>query len=75
MHATVKSWGNSYAIRLTKSDLRRLGVRPGQGVRVTIEPEPVGRIDLSGMPVWEGEAVPLDEARGAYYGAPRSWET
>lgn len=51
MLAEVKRWGNSYAVRLTKRDLNRLGIHEGDAVEITLQPvAPEGRIDLSGLP-------------------------
>lgn len=51
MLAEVKRWGNSFAIRLTKRDLDRLGLHEGDPVRVLLEPVTrTGAIDLSGLP-------------------------
>lgn len=39
-------WGNSYGIRISKKEVERLGLQPGQAVVARLE-EPPGGIDLS----------------------------
>ncbi len=76
MQATVKKWGNSYALRLTKRDLERLGLKEGQPV--VFEPRPIEgeKVDLSGLPVIrDPDALPFEEARRAYYrDLPKRWQ-
>ena len=50
MLAEVKRWGNSYAIRLTRREAERLGLREGERVRVRLEKVPAGPLDLTGLP-------------------------
>ena len=63
MHLTVKRWGNSYALRLTRRDLERFGIKEGSEVDVEIKVAQE-RIDLSGLPVFRsGKSMTLDQAR------------
>lgn len=64
MIGTVKRWGNSYALRLTKGDLDRLHLRLGDRVKVAVEPLPPA-IDVSRLPVFTAGAT-LAEARQSY---------
>lgn len=74
MQGEIKTWGNSYALRLTKSDLRRLGLRPGQRVLVDIRPAPEERVDVSALPVAR-DGVPFRQAWRQYYeGRPDKWQ-
>lgn len=74
MYSEIKNWGNSYALRLTKSDLRRLGLRPGQRVLVDVRPAPEERVDVSALPVAHG-GVPFRAARHGHYDAfPGKWQ-
>lgn len=50
MLAEIKRWGNSYAIRLGRRELEKLGLREGEHVRVRIDKLPSGPIDLTGLP-------------------------
>jgi antitoxin component of MazEF toxin-antitoxin module len=50
MLAEIKRWGNSYAIRVSRAEVEKLGLREGAQVRVRIEKLPSGPIDLSGLP-------------------------
>lgn len=51
MFATLKRWGNSLAIRVSREELERLGLGEGDEVRVTLQRStPRGPIDLSGLP-------------------------
>lgn len=36
MFARVKRWGNSFAIRLSKRELERMGVKEGERVRIEL---------------------------------------
>lgn len=76
MQATIKKWGNSYAIRLTRRDLDALHLRPGQRVRFEVAPATGGRVDLSGLPTFrDAEGISFDKARAGYYAdLPRKWK-
>ena len=76
MLAEIKRWGNSWAIRITRSDLQRLGLREGDRVEVTVKRLAAkGKVDLSGFPfIDDPDPVPLEQARREYYTAPRRWE-
>lgn len=72
MYAEVKVWGNSYGIRLGKKQLEKMGIQPGQKVKVLIEPAP-GKIDVSWLP--KGRAGSYEAAREEYYRTLRDqWE-
>lgn len=51
----ILEWGNSYGIRLKKSDLERTGLAPGADVVVHLERR-LQRVDLSGFPFIQGGA-------------------
>jgi antitoxin component of MazEF toxin-antitoxin module len=68
--AEVKRWGNSFAIRLPKSEAERLGVREGDHVEVELRKRPRrkrgSKIDLSGMPVLHDTATDVSERHDDY---------
>lgn len=69
MHATIKRWGNSYAIRLTKKDLARLDLKEGDEVDVQFlsSRRPVDVSDLGFLTDPDGEpAVSQDHDRYLY---------
>ena len=49
----VRKWGNSYALRLRKQDVDRLGLKEGQEIRALLAGLPE-KIDLSGLPTFTG---------------------
>lgn len=55
MDAEVKRWGNSFAIRLPKSEAERLGLKEGDRVEVQLHKatkrKTKRKIDLTGMPI------------------------
>lgn len=57
MDAEVKRWGNSFAIRLSKRDLERLGIHEGDRVEVTIRKAGKNgpRISLEGLPTFRDD--------------------
>jgi len=61
MTGRVLEWGNSFGIRLRKSDLEDAGLTPGEEVTIRIERK-LSRIDLSGVPAFSGGA-PEDSQR------------
>ena len=63
MFASVKKWGNSYAIRVTKADLQRLGVKPGQEIEFSLRALPA-KVDLSALPTFRSKET-LEQARQA----------
>ena len=75
MHATIKRWGNSYAIRLTKSDLDRLGVSEGQEVDLDIRSPTIG-IDVASLSAFrDPEHMTLDQARADWAKRrPQDWQ-
>ncbi|MEA3143654.1 MAG: hypothetical protein QOG31_978 [Thermoplasmata archaeon] len=72
MHATVKRWGNAYALRLTKADLARFGLHVGSLVEVALQPVRAP-VDLAALPTFRDDA-PVDEALRQLYGQRRRWE-
>jgi hypothetical protein len=72
MHATVKRWGNSYALRLTKADLHRFGVHEGSVVEFDVQPVRAP-VDLAGLPTFRDD-LPLGDVRAQLYGQKRRWE-
>jgi antitoxin component of MazEF toxin-antitoxin module len=72
MQVTVKRWGNSYALRLTKADLARFGLREGSLVDVALQPL-AAPVDLSTLPTFRDD-VPFGEARRRLYAGKRRWE-
>lgn len=72
MLAEVKRWGNSYAIRLTKGDLERLGLHEGDAVQVDLQAvAPSGRIDLSHLPRLDDPDPSASERHDAHLYGPR----
>lgn len=53
IRARIRKWGNTFGIRISRREMRRLKVREGAEVtaRVRAEPEPA---DLSRFPVFRG---------------------
>lgn len=66
MHVTktIKRWGNSYGIALTKAELEELGLRPGDEVHASFQKR-VYKRDLSKVPVfhWGGDLTPEEVDR------------
>lgn len=50
MTKTIKPWGNSYGVLLTKAELEQLGLRPGQEVEMQITACGAAKRDLSELP-------------------------
>lgn len=57
----VLEWGNSFGIRVKKSDLLEAGIAPGTEVVLHLARRP-SKIDLSGFPFLRG-GEPSDSAR------------
>lgn len=72
MQVTVKRWGNSYAVRLTKADLNRLGVHEGSLVEVDVQPVSAP-VDLATLPTFRDD-LPVGDARAQLYSQERRWE-
>lgn len=70
MDAEVKKWGNSYAIRLPKSEAERLGLKEGDHVEVDVRKATrrpkKRRIDLSGLPIFHDTATDVSERHDEY---------
>lgn len=74
MQAFVKKWGNSYAVRLTKRDLERLGIRPGQRVDLVVQPSG-GPVDVAAFPIVRGKrGDSFEEVRRSFYRSKQRWE-
>lgn len=65
MQATIKKWGNSYAVRLTKKDLDRLHLKEGDTVDVQLM-RPLGPIDLTGLPTFRSGQSDVSENHDTY---------
>ena len=65
MDAEVKKWGNSYAIRLPKSEADRLGIHEGDLVEVELRKarrrKRSARVDISSWPVFHDAATDVSE--------------
>ena len=71
MLAAVKQWGNSYAVRLTSRDLRRLGVQLGDQVEVTVRPLSHHPTGASSLPVFHSGLHDASQRHDDYlYGEP-----
>lgn len=46
LRAKLLRWGNSYGVRISKADVERLGVHPGDELDVEVLPKR-GKVDLS----------------------------
>ena len=70
MDAEVKKWGDSYAIRLPKSEAERLGLKEGDHVEVDLRKAKKRgkrkRIDLSGLPIFHDTATDVSEQHDEY---------
>ena len=62
----IRKWGNSYALRLRKADVERLGLREGQPVTARLVRP--GRIDLGKVPTFHGGGLPEGTDREALAG-------
>jgi len=75
MDAEVKKWGNSFAIRLPKSEADRLGLKEGDHVEVEMRKAPRKkrkRISLDHWPVFQDTATDVSERHDEYlYGGRR----
>jgi antitoxin component of MazEF toxin-antitoxin module len=71
MDAEVKKWGNSYAIRLPKSEAERLGLQEGDHVEVEMRKASKRRakkklIDLSDMPTFHETRSDVSQRHDEY---------
>lgn len=66
----ILQWSSSFGIRIKKSDLDAAGLQPGAEVVVRIEKKP-GRIDLSGLPLFHGDASDVSERHDEYLAEAR----
>lgn len=67
MHAKLLRWGNSYGLRLSKSEVERAGLKPGQ--EVTVRLDSGDRVDLGHLRTFSDGAGGPDHDR-ILYGAP-----
>jgi len=54
MRTTIRRWGNSAAVRLSRKELDRLGLREGDDVEVEVRPSKARRWDVSMVPAFKG---------------------
>jgi antitoxin component of MazEF toxin-antitoxin module len=69
MDAEIRKWGNSYAIRLPKAELDRLGLHEGDRVEVDLKKAPRRRaqkISLAGMPIAHDTVADVSARHDAY---------
>lgn len=53
MIGRLHRWGNSFAIRIPKDEVDRLGLGEGSAVDVNLRPAPAtGRVDISDRPTY-----------------------
>lgn len=76
MDAEVKKWGNSFAIRLPKSEAERLGLKEGDHIEVDLrkakKQAKKKRVDLSGLPTFHDPDPLASEHHDEYlYGRGR----
>ena len=53
IRGTIRRWGNSYALRLRREDVKRLHLREGQSITARLVEHPT-RIDLGEIPTFRG---------------------
>lgn len=61
----VLKWGNGYGLRLTKAELEKLELVPGQEADVRISSQPQ-RIDLSHLRFLDDDATDVSERHDDY---------
>lgn len=69
MEAEVKRWGNSYAIRLPKRELERMGIHEGDRVEVAIRKargRKKAKFSLEGLPTFHDPDPLASERHDAY---------
>ena len=56
--STLRRWGRSLGVVIPRDEILRKGLRPGQRVRVTVEPlpGPDDSTDLAGTATWRKKA-------------------
>ena len=71
MITTIKKWGNSFGIRLTKRMLEEYGLKEGDEVKIKIEKvKSKEKVDLSGIPTFSETDTMVSEHHDAYlYGS------
>ena len=75
MEAEVKRWGNSFAVRLTKAELDRLGLKEGDRVEIDVRKArkaKKGRVSLEGMPIAHDDVSDVSERHDEYLYGGRS---
>jgi hypothetical protein len=55
VHGKLLRWGNSFGIRLRRSDLEENGLREGDEISLEIRKLPRDKIDLSGIRTFAGD--------------------
>jgi antitoxin component of MazEF toxin-antitoxin module len=73
VQARILRWGNSYGIRIRKSDLERAGLRPGEEAIVRIETK-TDQIDLSTLPRFRSGHTDTSARHDEILGEARSKE-
>jgi len=72
MRATIRKWGNSAAVRLSRKELDRLGLRDGDEVEIEIHPRKK-TWSIDDVPVFRStDGLTFKEARMK---RARDWET
>jgi antitoxin component of MazEF toxin-antitoxin module len=61
----VLRWGNSYGIRVRKSDMERAGLK--EGTDVVAEMEVSDRVDLSHVRTFKGDRPDVSERHDEFY--------
>lgn len=73
MKATIRKWGNSAAVRLSRKELRRLGLREGDDVEIEVRSAGGNKAwDVSMIPVFRSDGPTFKQAREQARG--RLWE-
>jgi hypothetical protein len=71
MITTIKKWGNSFGVRLTKRMLEEYGLKEGNEIKIKIEKvKPKEKVDLSGIPTFSETDTRVSEHHDKYlYGS------
>ncbi|GEM_PF-2411271 len=69
MNSEIRKWGNSYAIRVPKPEIERLGLHEGDRVEVELR-KAAGRrspkVSLAGLPVFHDTATDVSARHDDY---------
>ena len=68
MESEIKKWGNSYAIRLPKSEVERLGLHEGDAVQVDLKKagKRTKKISLEGIPLFQDTVSDVSDRHDDY---------